>query len=213
MVGSWKLLLMILGVDMVCGPLLTLVAANSNKPKSELLRDFIFIAIIQLSALSYGVYALFQSRPVMEVFDKDRFYVVSALQIDPEELKKAPIDMQQLPFVGLMKAGIRKAKTEQEFFYGIDLSLAGIPPAVRPGWWISEKEVESDIDKAKIPLSSLVKAKPEVKAILVQYINEKDIPNLFYIPFTSEKTAEWIVILDNKKQRLEYIPVDGFVNE
>lgn len=71
--GSWHLILMIAGVDLVCGPILTLIAANSNKPRQELIRDFAVIALIQLCALAYGIYALAQSRPVADVFDKDRF--------------------------------------------------------------------------------------------------------------------------------------------
>ena len=139
LMGSWHLILMIAGVDLVCGPILTLIAANSNKPRQELIRDFAVIALIQLCALAYGIYALAQSRPVADVFDKDRFYVVTALQIEHERLKKAPEGMNHLPLFGMIKAGTRDAQNNKEFLDGIDLSLAGIPPAVRPDVLRSEE--------------------------------------------------------------------------
>ena len=47
LVGGTKLFWLIVGVDVICGPLLTLVVLNPAKSGAELKRDLILIAIIQ----------------------------------------------------------------------------------------------------------------------------------------------------------------------
>lgn len=213
LMGSWHLLLMIAGVDLVCGPILTFVAANSNKPKSELVRDFSIIAIVQLCAFAYGVYALAQSRPVADIFDKDRFYVAAAGQINQEKLKDAPEGMRELPLFGILKGGARKAANQEEFVSGLDMSLSGIPPAVRPNWWVTEKDADAAITKAKIPLENLFAAKPAVKAEVENRLDGRNAADLYYLPFTAEKNWDWIVVLDRDNRRIAYVPVDGFVEK
>ena len=57
--GVW----LILGVDMILGPLLTFLIFNHHKKQREILTDFITIGIIQLSALVYGIHIIYQERP------------------------------------------------------------------------------------------------------------------------------------------------------
>jgi len=75
----------IISVDLVLGPLLTFVAFNPQKPKKLLYLDFSVIAAIQLSALMYGAYSLFQIHPVYVTFNVDRFTIVTAKDAEPEK--------------------------------------------------------------------------------------------------------------------------------
>src|ERR1700761_3629700 len=47
-----------IGVDLVVGPLLTMVIANPSKSLRELARDISIIALVQLIALGYGSVSL-----------------------------------------------------------------------------------------------------------------------------------------------------------
>ncbi len=211
MVGSLKLMGLIVAVDLVCGPLLTFVVANPAKPKRELMRDFGLIGLIQLAALVYGLYALAQSRPVALAFDKDRFYAVTAVQIEPERLSKAPEAFRSLPLLGMYEIGTRKPKNQEEFFDGINLSLAGVPSSVRADWWLPRKDVEADITAARIPLKNLMDKYPERAKIIRQHFGRQNIDNIYYLPLTSEKTLDWIMVIDNNNKAIAYIPVDGFL--
>src|SRR5215472_15827725 len=51
-------------VDLVLGPTLTLIVANPGKPRAELARDISIIVAVQLLALSYGSFALWGGRPL-----------------------------------------------------------------------------------------------------------------------------------------------------
>lgn len=61
--GGWQALRIIIGVDLVLGPLLTLVVASPGKPLSELRKDFSVIALIQASALTWGTWMAWENRP------------------------------------------------------------------------------------------------------------------------------------------------------
>ena len=57
-------ILVMVGVDVVLGPLLTLIVANSKKSLRELGRDIGIIVTVQLVALIYGTTTLWSGRPL-----------------------------------------------------------------------------------------------------------------------------------------------------
>lgn len=74
------------GVDLVIGPLLTFVIASPKKPRGELMRDIGVIAVLQLCALGYGTYQLWNGRPLYYAFSEDVLQLVQAYDFDAEEL-------------------------------------------------------------------------------------------------------------------------------
>lgn len=92
--GGRSLLAMMVAVDVVVGPALTFIAFDRRK--KSLRFDLAVIALLQLAALSYGLYATAMGRPVFQTFVVDRFEVVSAAEVDPTELMLAPATMRSL---------------------------------------------------------------------------------------------------------------------
>lgn len=84
--GGSGLLLLVVGVDVVLGPLITLIIFNTKKKSLKF--DLLFVVVIQVAALAYGVSTMFQARPVYTVFNKDRFDVVIAADISDKERAK-----------------------------------------------------------------------------------------------------------------------------
>lgn len=74
--GTYEVIILLIGVDVILGPLLTLVVFNTNKP--ELKYDLAIIAAIQISALLYGANTIYQERPYFVVFAVDQFVIVQA---------------------------------------------------------------------------------------------------------------------------------------
>lgn len=89
-VGVTQIFLLLLLVDVCLGPLLTFVVYK--KGKKTLKMDLTIIAILQVSALMYGVHAVAEGRPAWLVFAKDRFEMVRALDVDTRHLDKAEIE-------------------------------------------------------------------------------------------------------------------------
>lgn len=69
-----KIFIMILLVDLVLGPLLTFIVYKKNK--KTLRMDLTIIVLIQLSALGYGLYSVYEARPVFMAYVADRFELV-----------------------------------------------------------------------------------------------------------------------------------------
>src|SRR5688572_33489765 len=85
--GGTGLLFILVGVDVVIGPLITLAVFKAGKRGMKL--DLAVIAILQISALAYGAWVVAVARPAFIVFVKDRFEVTAAVELQPEELAKA----------------------------------------------------------------------------------------------------------------------------
>jgi len=79
----------VIGVDLVLGPLVTFLIANSKKSRQVLARDIAMIATVQLMALGYGTTALWQGRPLYYAFSENLLQMVQAYDIDAQELDLA----------------------------------------------------------------------------------------------------------------------------
>lgn len=82
--GAWTPLKILIGVDLVLGPALTLLVFKPGK--RWLWLDMALILLLQLSALGYGTYALWTQRPMVLAFAVDGFYVVNPRDLRNQEL-------------------------------------------------------------------------------------------------------------------------------
>jgi hypothetical protein len=92
-----KLLLIIAGVDVAMGPLLTLIVYKQGKKSLKF--DLAVIALLQLAAMGYGLHTVWQSRPVYMVAVIDRFNLVFASDMDPADVQAATDEYRQLPWL------------------------------------------------------------------------------------------------------------------
>ena len=76
-------------VDLVLGPTLTLIVANPAKPRRELARDIGIIVTVQLAALIYGATTLWFGRPLYYTFSVDRLEIVQASDLKAEDIATA----------------------------------------------------------------------------------------------------------------------------
>jgi len=81
--------IVMVGVDVVLGPLLTFTIARSTKPRRELTRDIGMIVAVQLVALVYGTVSLWHGRPLYYAFSESILQLVQAYDIDDQELALA----------------------------------------------------------------------------------------------------------------------------
>lgn len=79
-VGVSGIVLLLLGVDVVLGPMLTFAVFQPGK--KSLRFDLTVIVLVQLVAFGYGLSAIAQGRPAWLVFNADRFDVAQASDLD-----------------------------------------------------------------------------------------------------------------------------------
>jgi hypothetical protein len=85
LVGVGPVVLVMGGVDLALGPLLTLIIANPGKPRRELKRDIGIIVAVQLAALIYGSVSLWNGRPLYYAFSVSVLQVVQAYDLEPQD--------------------------------------------------------------------------------------------------------------------------------
>jgi hypothetical protein len=154
--GGDRLLLILAGICIASGPLLTLLVYREGKRGMRF--DLIVIALLQAGLLGYGIYAIRASRPVFIVAAVDRLEVVYANQIRPEELSVAPIRYRTLGrgrprLVGLLLPTDAVQKEAVMFE-----ELAGHPASWRPRLYV---------DYATVAISLLAHAQ-SVDALLAR---------------------------------------------
>lgn len=90
--GGWEGLKIVLAVDLVLGPCLTLIVFNSRKPRQELIRDLSLIALVQMLALGAGAYVVANARPLAVVQVFDTFYVFNRQDYSQMNMTESEMD-------------------------------------------------------------------------------------------------------------------------
>ena len=212
--GGRGLFLLMISVDITCGPLLTFVVFNPNKKRAELWRDIGVIVVLQLSALAYGLNSTLQARPIHLAYEGDRFRVVSLPDIVQTEMDQAPENFKRFSYFGPTLIGVKLLKSSDPgYLESLELALKGIHPAYRPSRWIAYSAQHQDILSVLKPLSKLREINKtrgvELDAWLTQSeFSEKD---LGYLPLVSEGKNDWVVIVQRGNlSPVTYLHLDGW---
>lgn len=96
--GAFVIFGMVLIIDLIVGPLLTLIVYK--KHKKSLMFDLSVIVIIQIAALVYGVCSLSQARPVWLAFYDNRFEIVRLNDIEDSYLENAIESYSKMSLTG-----------------------------------------------------------------------------------------------------------------
>ncbi len=210
--GGRELFFLVVAVDVIMGPLITLAIFNRAKPRRELLIDFTVVGLLQLAALGYGLWTVFAARPVHLVFEYSRMTVVHAIDVDADLLAKAPTSLQKLPVTGPTVIALRPFKNPAEQFDATMAAFEGFPLAARSDLWQAYEPVRADVLKEAKPVAELRARFSNQAAQIDRAIaaTGKPVTDVRYLPLLSRKTA-WTVLLDTTTaEPLGYLPLDSF---
>jgi len=210
--GGRELFLILVSVDVVLGPLITLAIFNRSKPRRELVRDLAIVGLIQLSALGYGMWTVFVARPVHLAFEIDRFRVIHAVDVPTEMLPQAPEAMQSLPLFGPTLVAVRPFRNPQESFEATMAALQGAQLGARPDFWQPYPEARERVLVAAKPVRELLQRFPDSAGHIEQAVMDsgRSLDSLRYLPLVGRKSA-WTVLLDAATaEAVGFIPLDSF---
>ena len=210
--GGRELFFLVVAVDVVMGPLITLTIFNRAKPRRELLMDFAVVALLQLGALGYGLWTVYAARPVHLVFEYSRMTVVHALDVDADLLAKAPPSLQKLPVTGPTVIALRPFKNPAEEFDATMAALNGVSLASRGDLWQAYEAAKADVLKEAKPAVDLRARFPSQASQIDQAIAASGRPfsDLRYLPLLGRKMA-WTMLLDaHTAEPLGFLPLDSF---
>jgi hypothetical protein len=209
--GGRDLFLLVSGVDLVLGPLLTFTVFNLKKGWPHLRRDLAVIGVIQLAGLAYGLSTVYQARPVAMVFEVDRFRVITAIDVVTSELAQAKPEYQQLPLTGPWLLGTRKVGSAAEAVDATIKGLNGADIAQRPLFWQPYAASSEQALNIARPISKLLSQYPAVAADVQNKLRELDVDmaQAKFLPL-AVRFGNWSVVLDLAGKPVHFVPVDGF---
>jgi hypothetical protein len=205
----WPIFFLLIGVDIILGPMLTAFLASPKKSRGERNLDFTFVGIVQILALAYGLNSIWTARPAALIFEKDRFVLVRANEILHEPNFSSL--RWKIPVIGVLQASTTDAPNNEELMKSIDLASQGISTAMRPSRWEPLPAESEKIVRAAKTIDSLAVTETN-KRFLTEARSNGSLSSTtkYYIPLASGQSYDWIVLLNEKYQLSGYLNIDGF---
>lgn len=193
--GVGELVILMLAIDVILGPLLTLVLAKEGKKGLKM--DLVLIGMVQLSALFYGLYTVNQGRPVAIAFDINRFEIVINHTVKGDGSRQMLQQYQNEQFTRIPVVSIRPAKNEEEQAKRMKDELENnIMTNANPALYESVAQNIDIIKQTMKPIDRFAKLNGEIAdEILKQYPNADG-----FLPLAgSAKTLTVLVDTKNKQ--------------
>lgn len=208
--GGTELFKLMTGIDVVLGPLLTLVIYKSQKKRHLLALDLTVIGLLQVGALAYGLHTVYLARPVYLVHEVDRVQMLVAADIDESELYDAEPAFRALPHWGVRLIGVREPRDGAELLQSVQWAMQGRDAAMRPSWW-------KDINEAHLAVMrkrsvSWARLRELVPAEVDQLLRASGLsePDLMALPLICRDQVWTVVLRNDDAQVVGYLPIDPF---
>ena len=202
--GGSELFILVIAVDLVCGPLLTIVLYSPTKPKREILTDISLIVAIQLLALCYGIWTVWQVRPLFVVQEADRLTIISKANLNLADMNALPYELKASFFGGPVQVSLRKLTDKEKEKLVAEIKAGGHDASEHPSLY-----VKYDGNKAyenANQLEKLIKLKPELASQLENLKNKQhaeNIQQLRYLYIIGRNY--WIAIINNEGKAVGFL--------
>lgn len=206
LMGGGGLIYLIAGIDICLGPLLTLAVFKSGKKSLKF--DLSVIAVLQISALAYGSYTMFNARPIFTAYADGEFSVATASEIDENELNLGvKPEWKTRSLTGPLVVAITKPTGKKEL-NEIEFLSGGMGYARFPKLFVAYESKQAEILKSAKPLKTLRTFNKKNGAAIDQLLKDQRRPeqDFVFVPISSffenmtaildAKTAEFITIID-----------------
>lgn len=196
---------LLLAVDVVIGPCITLLVFNPAK--KELKRDLAMVLLLQICALVYGLHAVYVARPVYLVFNSGRFDLVYANDLNAEKLSKvSDVDFQSVPLWTPEVIAARKpddAKARNDIMFS---ALAGgddLPQL--PQYYVPYFALKAQVQKRILSLEELKSFNKEqvgeVEALISKYASIKQ--GVGFLPLKGKVSDLTVIVRKDSAEVLE----------
>ena len=211
--GAWSIVLMLVAVDLVLGPTLTLIVYKEGKPGLKF--DLAVIVTVQIIAMMYGAFTLYSERPGYLVFAVDRFALVSARHIDTSAIRYD--ELQPGYGHGVRRVFARKPQDPEAFQkYMESVMFQGKPDLEeRPEFWEPYANGIDDVLAVVRPLTDLpVTSRSDerrIKAAVDEWSSEH--PNLGFVPIGSHDRDIGMLMDMDTAEPLAVLNVNPWIEE
>jgi hypothetical protein len=214
-VGTWNVLRVLVGVDLVLGPVLTLILFKPGKWGLKF--DLAFIACVQLAALFYGVTVIYRERPYFTVFAVDRLMVHAYKDVDSTEWQDALESgrLQRKPWRGPLLVVATRPTDHAAYQRLIDETVfRGLPDIDRrPEFWNRYAQQAQQVVARQQPLATLRAARPQAAAAIADVAGRLGLTEerLGFVPMIAKNRDVSMIVDAATGAPLEVIDVDPWI--
>ncbi len=197
--GFHKSAILLISINLVLGPLLILLIYEENKKHLRL--DLLVLGLIQISALAFGMYSIYQKHPVYAVFTIDRFTLVDARTASSEKVRYKDFEISLFAeplfaFAKMPKDPIKQNEIFMGHMFKGEPDLDGRPEYYEP----YANHIKSIISRS-LPLDELLTTF-KYREKLKLFLNKQDgtFDSYAYLPLqTNNESAIWVLDKSNAK--------------
>jgi hypothetical protein len=207
--GADTLVLLLLGVDVVLGPLLTLIVFRAGKRGMRF--DLTVIAIAQACAFCYGTSVVVRARPAFVVANIDRFTLVAANDIDAVDYAKAKRpEFAAAPWSGPRVVGALLPTDIKERNELVLASPGGKDIPVLPQYYVDYVQVAPALLQRAKPLDALTKRHGESTPIVDAWLHDhgRTVADVVWVPLIAPRASLTMLLDRQTGQPLDAIPTD-----
>lgn len=213
--GAGDIVKILIGVDLVLGPLLTLIIFRKGKPRLKF--DMSIIVIVQLAAFIYGVNAIYEERPYFMVYAVDRFTLLAEKDVDFSEIVDP--SLAEKPEVGpVMVVASQPTDIDEQQTVMFEVILENKPDIdQRPKYWSPYQDhIDEILDRTR-PLSEMLefRIKEKERKEIARAVKEGggDIDHLGFVPIEG-KNGDFAVVLDMENADvIDVVNVDPWIDD
>ena len=207
--GGSTLTLLIIAVDVVIGPALTLCVFKSGK--KGLRFDLTVISLLQVAAFSYGMYVIAVARPVFIVAAIDRLILVAANSLDDADLAAASWpEFRTRSWFGPRLVGAVPPQSGQE---AIDMAISGTlgkDIELFPKYYVPYSQVSNALLKHSRAPSDLTPKSVLETRLLQQFLraHENDRTEYRAIPLQGRTDSYVMIVTPKNAQPVAVLAID-----
>jgi hypothetical protein len=202
--GGKELFILVMAVDIVCGPLLTFVLFSPTKPKKELITDISLIAVIQILALCYGIWTVWQVRPIYLVQESNKFTIISRSSLLASELNEISEELKPTYFGEPIRVGLRELTYLESQKIIADIRAGGHDAYEHPIFYTKYDGRKAYTNANS--LASLIRVQPELKSQVNEIISRSGANGLNHLRYLYIVGRQyWIAVINSSGQVVGFI--------
>lgn len=209
--GAWNVLRVLLSVDLVVGPVLTLILYRHGKRGLKI--DMTFVAVVQIVALVYGTSVIYGERPYFAVFAVDRFEVIAKHEVDLETATDPRV--LEKPFIGpRLVVALRPTTTEGMQKLLDDVIFNGKPDIERrPEFWSPYEDQTPHVLERVVDLAKLAASPNNEDGRIERFLKRsgRAMHELAYVPLIGQDRDFAFVVDKQTGQPLDIIDVNPWL--
>lgn len=199
----------LIAVDLVLGPLLTLILFSPGK--KGLWLDMSCVFLLQITALVYGVSVIYDERPYFAVFAKDRFEVMPRKDVELEGVDN-PAFLEK-PWSEPIFVVAQVPTDPKAYNRLLEETLFEGKPDIgrRPEFWFTYADNADMVLAHAKPLENLARIDAQVAEEVAQLQAKHGDGRLAYVPVLGKKDFLALVIDETTTRPVDIIGVDPYL--